>query len=61
MTYARTGEGLTRAEVAERHASGRGNAVTQPTSRSISDILRENVFTLFNGILTDSEKKRGKA
>jgi cation-transporting ATPase E len=52
MTYARTGEGLTRAEVAERHASGRGNAVTQPTSRSISEILRENVFTLFNGILT---------
>lgn len=52
MTYARTGEGLTRAEVAERHASGRGNTVTQPTSRSISDILRENVFTLFNGILT---------
>nr|WP_240148490.1 HAD-IC family P-type ATPase [Diaminobutyricibacter tongyongensis] len=43
---------MTRAEVAERHASGRGNTVTQPTSRSISDILRENVFTLFNGILT---------
>ncbi len=52
MTYARTGEGLTRAEVAERHASGRGNTVTQPTSRSIAEILRENVFTLFNGILT---------
>ena len=52
MTYARTGEGLTRAEVAERHASGRGNTMTQPTSRSIADILRENVFTLFNGILT---------
>lgn len=52
MTVARTGEGLTRAEAAERHASGRGNAIDQPTSRSIAEILRENVFTLFNGILT---------
>ena len=28
------------------------NTQTQPTSRSIADILRENIFTLFNGILT---------
>ncbi|KQV08005.1 HAD-IC family P-type ATPase [Leifsonia sp. Root112D2] len=45
-------DGLTSAQVAERHASGRGNDVAQPTSRTVADILRENVFTLFNGILT---------
>jgi cation-transporting ATPase E len=44
--------GLTTAEVAERQATGRGNDVKQPTSRSVAEILRENVFTLFNGILT---------
>jgi cation-transporting ATPase E len=49
---ARTTEGLTSAEVAERHADGRGNTQRQPSSRSIGDILRENIFTLFNGILT---------
>ncbi|MHA7986604.1 HAD-IC family P-type ATPase [Rathayibacter sp. CAU 1779] len=45
-------QGLTSAEVAERHASGRANVTKQRTSRSVADILRENVFTLFNGILT---------
>jgi cation-transporting P-type ATPase E len=44
--------GLTSAEVAERHASGRGNDIRHPTSRPVADILRENILTLFNGILT---------
>jgi cation-transporting ATPase E len=52
MLDARTREGLTSAEVAERLSDGRGNTQHQPTSRSIADILRENIFTLFNGILT---------
>ncbi|WP_223690755.1 HAD-IC family P-type ATPase [Leifsonia poae] len=52
MLDARTREGLTRAEVAQRHASGRGNTQQQSSSRSIGDILRENILTLFNGILT---------
>lgn len=45
-------DGLTSAQVAERHATGRGNVTKVRTSRSVGDILRENVFTLFNGILT---------
>lgn len=45
-------DGLTGAQVAERHSSGRGNDVAQPSSRTVADILRENIFTLFNGILT---------
>ena len=52
MLDARTREGLTSAQVAERHQDGRGNTQRQPSSRSIGDILRENIFTLFNGILT---------
>ncbi|MFJ8893961.1 HAD-IC family P-type ATPase [Leifsonia sp. NPDC102414] len=52
MLDARTREGLTSAQVAERHRDGRGNTQRQPSSRSIGDILRENIFTLFNGILT---------
>jgi cation-transporting ATPase E len=45
-------DGLSSAEVAERLADGRGNDAGQPTSRTVADILRENVFTLFNAILT---------
>jgi cation-transporting ATPase E len=52
MLDARTREGLTGAQVAERRADGRANTQRQPTSRSLADILRENIFTLFNGILT---------
>lgn len=52
MPVARTREGLTSAEVAARHADGRANTQRQSSSRSVGDILRENVFTLFNGILT---------
>jgi len=44
--------GLTSAEVAERMRAGRSNETKQSTSRSVGDILRENVFTFFNGILT---------
>jgi cation-transporting ATPase E len=52
MPGTRSSEGLTSADVAERHATGRGNEVTQPSSRTVGDILRENILTLFNGILT---------
>lgn len=52
MEHTLSRDGLTSAQVAERHASGRGNDVAQPTSRTVADILRENIFTLFNGILT---------
>ena len=44
--------GLTGGEAAQRLADGRGNDAPQPTSRTVADILRENVFTLFNAILT---------
>ncbi|TFC22702.1 HAD-IC family P-type ATPase [Cryobacterium glucosi] len=52
MTGAGVHDGLSDAEVAERLADGRGNDVRQSTSRTVADILRENVFTLFNAILT---------
>ncbi|WP_374010353.1 HAD-IC family P-type ATPase [Leifsonia sp. LS-T14] len=52
MLEAGTREGLTAAQVAQRVADGRVNTQTQPSSRSLGDILRENIFTLFNGILT---------
>lgn len=43
--------GLTSDEVSERAASGRTNRLRNSTSRSFVDILRANVFTLFNGII----------
>ncbi|NEG88708.1 HAD-IC family P-type ATPase [Bifidobacterium aerophilum] len=43
--------GLTDAEVAARVADGRANTVKTSTSRSVADIVRANVFTLFNGII----------
>ncbi|MCW0213744.1 MAG: HAD-IC family P-type ATPase [Pseudonocardia sp.] len=43
--------GLTAAEVAERIAAGRTNAVDEHTSRSIGQIVRANVLTPFNGLL----------
>lgn len=43
--------GLSKQDVAERQADGRGNAVKTSSSRSIVDIIRANVFTLFNGII----------
>lgn len=43
--------GLSAAEVTERVAAGRTNAHTADTSRSVWNIVRANVFTLFNGIV----------
>ena len=43
--------GLTDAEVAERVAAGRTNAVESRTSRTVPEIVRANVFTMFNGLL----------
>jgi cation-transporting ATPase E len=43
--------GLTQPEVAERVRDGRTNAVQSKTSRSVSEILRTNIFTFFNGLL----------
>ncbi|MCH9276379.1 HAD-IC family P-type ATPase [Bifidobacterium amazonense] len=43
--------GLTVREVTERVANGRVNTVKTSTSRSVADIVRANVFTLFNGII----------
>jgi cation-transporting ATPase E len=44
-------EGLATAEVAERIASGQTNATTVHTSRPVAEIVRANVFTVFNGLL----------
>ncbi|WP_169171489.1 HAD-IC family P-type ATPase [Bifidobacterium oedipodis] len=43
--------GLSGQEVAQRIESGQSNKVKTSTSRSITDIVRANVFTLFNGII----------
>jgi cation-transporting ATPase E len=43
--------GLTAAEVAERVADGRTNAVELRGSRTVAEIVRANVFTFFNGLL----------
>jgi cation-transporting ATPase E len=45
-------DGLTSAEVEQRVASGRTNATSMRSSRSVGEILRANVFTVFNGLLT---------
>ncbi|KOX20619.1 hypothetical protein ADK67_29015 [Saccharothrix sp. NRRL B-16348] len=44
--------GLTSAEVAERVADGRTSAVRSRTSRGAGQIVRANVITPFNGLLT---------
>ncbi|MBB2976595.1 cation-transporting ATPase E [Microbacterium endophyticum] len=43
--------GLTDGEVADRVAAGHTNAYTADSSRSAWNIVRANVFTLFNGIV----------
>jgi len=43
--------GLTDAEVAQRVADGQSNAVRKRATRSITDIVRTNVFTRINAIL----------
>jgi cation-transporting P-type ATPase E len=44
--------GLTDAEVAHRVAEGKSNAIPQRAARSIADIIRANVFTRINAILS---------
>lgn len=44
--------GLSSAEVEDRIRAGQTNAYKEQTSRSVGQILRANVFTFFNGILT---------
>ena len=43
--------GLSAAEVEQRVRDGRTNATDDTTSRSLAQIVRNNVFTVFNGIL----------
>src|SRR5665647_3177942 len=43
--------GLTDEEVSRRIAAGQTNATAVRTSRSITEIVRANVFTVFNGLL----------
>ncbi len=43
--------GLTDAEVAQRMADGKSNAVRERATRSITEIVRANVFTRINAIL----------
>ena len=43
--------GLTAADVAERVALGRTNATSLRTSRTVGEIVRANVFTVFNALL----------
>jgi len=45
------GRGLTSADVAERRAKGQVNAVEEKTSRTITEIVRANVFSRFNAML----------
>ncbi|RSX55748.1 haloacid dehalogenase [Bifidobacterium dolichotidis] len=44
-------QGLTTAQVQQLVQQGKTNAVKDETSRSLADIVRANVFTLFNGII----------
>ncbi|MGN6501655.1 MAG: HAD-IC family P-type ATPase [Pseudolysinimonas sp.] len=46
--------GLSAAEVREREQAGRTNRVSRRSSRSMWEILRANVLTLFNGIVGGS-------
>lgn len=44
--------GLTTTQVAERHSQGQSNYVKSLTSRPVTEILRANIFTIFNAVLT---------
>jgi cation-transporting ATPase E len=46
-----TPNGLTAAEVAARRQRGQANTAPEVGARSVWEILRSNVFTLFNGII----------
>jgi cation-transporting ATPase E len=50
-TFRTPASGLTAAQVEERVAAGRTNAFESPTSRTPREIVRANVFTMFNGLL----------
>ena len=45
-------EGLTESQVRDRARAGLTNAVESNTSRPVAQIVRANVFTVFNGLLT---------
>lgn len=51
MTLTTTSAGLTDAEVAKRVADGKTNDVPTRAARSVSEIVRANVFTRINAIL----------
>jgi cation-transporting ATPase E len=51
MVPTELGVGLSAAEVAERVRAGETNATTEVTSRPLSEIVKANVFTRFNGLL----------
>ena len=51
-THAASRSGLSGAEVERRRASGQVNRTERRTSRSVTDIVRSNVFTRFNAIIT---------
>ncbi|GAB5901138.1 HAD-IC family P-type ATPase [Mycolicibacterium mageritense] len=51
MTLTTTSAGLTDAEVAQRVADGKTNDVPTRAARSVSEIVRANVFTRINAIL----------
>lgn len=44
--------GLTRQEVETRRQAGQVNVTKLPSSRSLASIIRANVLTLFNAILS---------
>ena len=48
------GHGLSSADVSERVRGGLTNLVSSASSRSLWDILRANVLTLFNAIVAGS-------
>jgi cation-transporting P-type ATPase E len=50
-TFRTPASGLTADQVEERVAAGRTNAFESPTSRTPREIVRANVFTMFNGLL----------
>ena len=45
-------QGLTTAEALRRQNQGRGNRIDEPSSRPVADIVRANVATRFNAIVT---------
>ena len=49
--FATPADGLSDAQVAERVRAGRSNVVTAHTSRTIGEIVRGNVLTVFNALL----------